>query len=71
LKVGDLITFKPIGFGLDDWSNPGVVLKEWEPADPNPPDDCTFNYALWCVWVDGVECIVDEKNYDVMYLTSS
>jgi hypothetical protein len=71
LKVGDLISFKPIGFGLDDWSNPGVVLKEWEPVDPNPPDDCTFNYALWCVWVDGIECIVDEKNYDVMYLTSS
>ncbi len=71
MKVGDLISFKPIGFGLDDWSNPGVVLKEWEPADPNPPADCTFNYALWCVWVDGIECIVDEKNYDVMYLTSS
>ncbi len=71
MKVGDLISFKPIGFGLDDWSNPAIVLREWEPADPNPPPDCTFNYALWGVWVDGVECIVDEKNYDVLYLTSS
>ena len=71
MKVGDLISFKPVGFGLDDWSNPAIVLREWESADPNPPADCTFNYALWGVWVDGIECIVDEKNYDVMYLTSS
>ena len=44
MKVGDLISFKPINFGLEEWSNPGIVLEGYE-----PPND-----GLWVVWVDDV-----------------
>jgi len=30
VKVGDLISFKPINFGLEDWSNPSIVMSEYE-----------------------------------------
>jgi hypothetical protein len=65
VKVGDLITFKPIGFGKEDWSNPCIVLREWEGSATNPEDN------LWIVWCDGIEAVVDNKNYEVMYLTTS
>jgi hypothetical protein len=62
LAPGDLISFKPVGFGVDDWSNPGIVLKEYD-----APDE-----GLWVVWVDGIECIVmDNGHYEIMHLTSS
>ena len=58
MKVGDLISFKPIGFGLEDWSSPSIVLEEYE-----APND-----GLWVVWVDDMRCVVDETNYEVVYL---
>ena len=61
MKVGDLISFKPIGFGKEDWSNPCIVLRQYE-----APDE-----ALWIVWVDGIEAVVDDHNYEVLYLTGS
>ena len=45
-------------FGLEEWSNPGIVLEGYE-----PPND-----GLWVVWVDDVKCVVDETNYEVVYL---
>jgi hypothetical protein len=61
VKVGDLISFKPIGFGIEDWSNPTIVLKQYDAP----------NSGLWVVWVDNMHCVVDDKNYEVVYLTSS
>jgi hypothetical protein len=61
VKVGDLIAFKPIGFGKEDWSNPCIVLYQYE-----APDD-----ELWVVWVDGIRAVMDEYNYEVVYLTGS
>ena len=58
MKVGDLISFKPIGFGLEDWSNPSIVLEEYE-----VPND-----GLWVVLVDDMRCVIDETNYEVVYL---
>ena len=65
MKVGDLISFKPIGFGKEDWSNPCIVLREWKGSARKAEDN------LWFVWVDGIEAVVDDKNYEVMHLTSS
>ena len=64
MKIGDLISFKPIGFGKDDWSNPGIVLREWEHLDRN-------KQPMWIVWCDGFEIIMDTINYDVMHWTGS
>ncbi len=61
MKVGDLISFKPISFGLEDWSNPSIVVSQYE-----SPDE-----GLWIIWVDGVHAVIDSVNYEVMYLTSS
>ena len=61
MKVGDLISFKPIGFGNEDWSNPCIVLQEYE-----APDE-----GLWIVWCDNERCVIDNVNYEVMYLTGS
>jgi hypothetical protein len=61
VKVGDLISFKPIGFGDDDWSNPGIVLREWEHLDRNKK-------PMWIVWCDGFEIIMDEINYEISHL---
>tara|TARA_R110002020_G_scaffold449812_1_gene663146 strand:+ start:223 stop:426 length:204 start_codon:yes stop_codon:yes gene_type:complete len=62
LKVGDLISFKPVGFGNDDWSNPGIVLEQYAAPDEE----------LWVVWVDGMKCVIhDNEHYEIMYLTSS
>ena len=58
MKVGDLISFMPIGFGNEDWSNPSIVLEQYEAPDEE----------LWVVWVDDVKCVVDETNYEVVYL---
>ena len=61
MKVGDLISFKPIDFGLDDWSNPCIVLRQYESP----------NEGLWIVWVDGINAVIDDNNYEVCYLTGS
>ncbi len=61
MKVGDLISFKPIGFGKEDWSNPCIVLREYE-----APDE-----GLWVVWVDGIRAVIDNENYEITHLTFS
>jgi len=62
VKVGDLISFKPVGFGKEDWSNPAIVLSQYEAPDEE----------LWVVWVDGMHCVLhDSEHYEVVYLTSS
>ena len=62
MKPGDLISFKPEGYSDDDYSNPAIVLRRFEP-DTEP--------GIWIVWCEGFECLVDEENYDIVYLTSS
>ena len=62
MRVGDLISFKPINFGLEDWSNPCIVVREY-PA----PDE-----GLWVVWVDGMNCVIhNNEHYEIMHLTTS
>ena len=61
MKVGDLISFKPLDFGLEDWSNPSIVMYEYESP----------NEGLWTVWCDGVLSVIDDENYDISYLTGS
>ena len=62
LKVGDLISFKPVGFGNEDWSNPGIVLEQYVAPDEE----------LWVVWVDGMRCVVhNSEHYEFMHLTTS
>ena len=62
LKVGDLISFKPVNFGIEDWSNPGIVLAQYEAPDEE----------LWVVWVDGIKCVIhDNEHYEIMHLTTS
>ena len=61
MKIGDLISFKPIGFGLEDWSNPSIVMYEYKSP----------NEGLWSIWCDGVFCAIDDTNYEIMYLTFS
>ena len=55
MKVGDLISFKPIDFGLEDWSNPCIVMSEYESP----------NEGLWSVtnrWfpMQKVYVVIDE-----------
>ena len=61
MKVGDLISFKPINFGLEDWSNPCIVMSEYESP----------NEWLWSVWCHGVFCVIDDTNYEILHLTGS
>ena len=61
MKVGDLISFKPIDFGNEDWSNPSIVLKEYV-----SPDD-----GMFVIWCDGASFVIDNENYEISYLTSS
>ena len=68
MRVGDLIAFKPKSFGDDDWSNPSVVL------DGFISDDRKFGGyrdMIWIVWCDGSKYMVNERNDDIMYLSSS
>ena len=65
MKVGDLISFKPKSFGGDDWSNPGIVLDSYVDACDSIVD------TIWVVWIDGGKYLVNERNDDVTYLTSS
>ena len=68
MKVGDLISFKPKSFGDEDWSNPGIVLQSFEKDDTELGG---WKDLLWVVWLDGRKYLVNERNDDVMYLTSS
>ena len=61
MKLGDLISFKPIGFGIDEWSNPSIVVDQYP-----PPDD-----SLWVIWQDGDKFVIDDENYEVVHLTNS
>ncbi len=61
MKAGDLISFKPINFGLEDWSNPSIVVSEYKSP----------NEGLWAIWCDGIYCVIDDENYEIMHLTSS
>ena len=61
MQVGDLISFKPIDFGLQEWSNPSIVLEEYPPPDK----------GLWVIWEDGDKIVIDEENYEIVFLTSS
>ena len=61
MKAGDLISFKPIAFGLEDWSNPSIVMGEYDKP----------NEGLWSIWCDGVYCVIDDQNYEIIHLTGS
>ncbi len=68
MRIGDLIAFKPKTFGDDDWSNPSIVL------DAYISDDRKFGGhrdTIWVVWCDGGRYMVNPRNDDIMYLTSS
>jgi len=66
--VGDLIAFKPKSFGDDDWSNPSIVLSGFVNDDR---DFGGHRDMIWVVWCDGSQYMVNERNDDIMYLTSS
>ncbi len=61
MKAGDLISFKPIHFGLEEWSNPSIVVSEYTPP----------NEGLWVVWVDGELGVIDTQNYEIAHLTTT
>ena len=61
MKVGYRISFQPIDFGLGDWANPCIVMFEYDSP----------NKGLWSVWCDGVFCVIDDTNYEILHLTSS
>lgn len=65
MKVGDLISFKPMVSGEGEWSNPCIVVREWRHAEPDQSGQ-----SLWVVWVDGVEAVVDTDFHNIVYLTS-
>tara|TARA_Y100001937_G_scaffold104570_1_gene144650 strand:- start:714 stop:935 length:222 start_codon:yes stop_codon:yes gene_type:complete len=68
MRVGDLIAFKPKSFGDEDWSNPSIVLSGFINDDR---DFGGHRDMIWIVWCDGSEYMVNERNDDIMYLTSS
>ena len=68
MRVGDLIAFKPKSFGDDDWSNPCIVLDCFINDDRRGGG---FRDAIWVVWCDGGKYMVNERNDDVVYLTSA
>jgi hypothetical protein len=63
MKVGDLICFKLVELDKQGWSNPAIVLREYVTAP--------FNYGMWVLWCDGSEYVIDDENYEIVYLTSS
>jgi hypothetical protein len=60
VKRGDLIRFVP-NWVRANWSPPGVVIYQYP-----PPDE-----ALWVVYVDGRQCVVEEDNSEIEVLTPS
>ena len=68
MKVGDLISFKPKSFSDDDWSNPALVIDSYVSDDRK---DGGYLDEIWIVWIDGCKYMVNQRNDDVVYLTSS
>lgn len=68
MKVGDLISFKPKTFGDDDWSNPGIVLDSY--ISDNRQSGGWLD-EIWIVWIDNGRYMVNLRNDDVVYLTST
>ena len=68
MRIGDLISFKPKSFGDDDWSNPSIVIGGFINDDRQGG---RWRDMIWIVWCDGGRYMVNERNDDVMYLTSS
>jgi len=66
MKIGDLISFKPKSFSDDDWSNPSIVLDSFISDDTS-----AFKDTIWIVWCDNGNYMVNLRNDDVTYLTSS
>ena len=66
MKVGDLVRVKNdpdtwLGHGNEDWSNPSIVVGEYESP----------NEGLWSIWCDGIYCVIDDTNYEILHLTGS
>ena len=68
MRIGDLISFKPKSFSDDDWSNPRIVLGGCMSDDRKTGGHSDM---IWIVWCDGSKHMVNERNDDIMYLTSS
>jgi hypothetical protein len=65
VQVGDLISFKPKHFGDDDWSNPGIVIDSYVDGAGGLID------KIWIVWIQNQKYLLNERNDDVVQLTSS
>ena len=68
MKVGDLISFKPKTFSDDDWSNPGIVLDSYV---HDGRQSGGWLDEIWIVWIDNGRYMVNLRNDDVVYLTST
>mgnify|MGYP001179752906 CR=1 FL=1 len=65
MKIGDLISFKPMSFSDEDWSNPGIVLDQYKSFDSVADD------TIWIVWIDGSQYLVNERVDNILVLTGS
>tara|TARA_Y100000592_G_scaffold94092_1_gene158325 strand:- start:2122 stop:2322 length:201 start_codon:yes stop_codon:yes gene_type:complete len=61
VRLGELISYKPIGFGREEWSNPSIVVEQC----PAP------NEGLIVVYDSGEKFYIDDENYEIVILTSS
>lgn len=68
MKVGDLISFKPKSFSDDDWSNPSLVIDSFVSDDAQAGG---WRDVIFIVWCDGYKYMVNQRNDDIMHLTSS
>jgi len=68
MRIGDLISFKPKSFSEDDWSNPCIVLDAYINDDRQGGG---YKDTIWVVWCDGGKYLVNSRNDDIMYLTST
>ena len=68
MRVGDLISYKPKSFSDDDWSSPCIVLDCYVSDDRRAGG---YKDTIWIVWCEGRKHLVNPRNDDVLYLTSS
>ena len=68
MRVGDLIAFKPKYYGDADWSSPSIVLDCYVSDDRKVGG---HRDIIWIVWCDGGKYMVNPRNDDIVYLTSS
>ena len=61
MQVGDLISYKPIDFGREEWSNPSIIVEKCA-----PPND-----GLIVVYDSGEKFYIDDQNYEIVFLTTS